>query len=368
MIKFLDLQAINAQYASELKRAAEDVIDSGWYLLGKHINEFEKNLSEYIGTSNSIAVANGLDALKIIIRAYKELGVFDEGDEIIVPSNTYIASILAVSENRLKPVFVEPDIDTYNLDISKIEEKINSRTKAIMVVHLYGRACWSEELEALATKYQLKIIEDNAQAFGAKWNGVMTGNLGDAAGFSFYPGKNLGALGDAGAVTAKDDLLAETVRTLANYGSKVKYHNQFQGYNSRMDEMQAAFLNVKMKYAEQEIAARRKVADYYLQNISNTSITLPQMPENPEEHVWHVFAIRHGQRNKLQAYLHDNGVQTLIHYPLPPHKQEAYDYMNGHSYPISEKIHGGILSLPISPVLSEEECSKVVSCLEQFKL
>ena len=278
-IKFLDLQKINAQYADELKQAASDVIDSGWYLLGERVKQFETHLADFIGVKHAIGVANGLDALRLILKAYKEMGIMQEGDEIIVPANTYIATILAITDNRLKPVLVEPDINTYNLDISLIEQHITSRTRAIMVVHLYGQACWSTELENIAKKYKLKIIEDNAQAIGAIWNGKRTGSLGDAAGFSFYPGKNLGALGDSGAVTTNNDRLAEVVRALANYGSKVKYHNEYQGLNSRLDEIQAAFLDIKLKYIDVENQRRREIAQYYCENIKHPEIILP-MPEN----------------------------------------------------------------------------------------
>ena len=260
MVKFLDLQKINAQYNDELKRAAAEVIDSGWYLLGSRVSSFETALCEYLGVKHSIGVANGLDALRLILKAYIELGVMKEGDEVIVPANTYIASILAITDNRLKPVLVEPDISTYNLDISLVEKHITERTKAIMVVHLYGRVCWSDELTAIARKYNLKIIEDNAQAIGAEWNGHKSGALGDAAGLSFYPGKNLGALGDAGAVVTNDDQLADVVRALGNYGSRVKYKNDYQGLNSRLDELQAAFLEVKLKYLDAENTHRRKIA------------------------------------------------------------------------------------------------------------
>src|SRR5665647_1633666 len=291
MIKFLDLQKINAQYAAELKEATARVIDSGWYLLGDEVANFEAHLAEYIGVKHAIGVANGLDALRLILKAYIEMGVMAEGDEIIVPANTYIASILAISDNRLKPVLVEPDINTYNLDISLIEKHITSRTKAIMVVHLYGRVCWSEELETIAKKYNLKIIEDNAQAIGAEFSYQSaainqqllvkkSGALGDAAGFSFYPGKNLGALGDAGAVTTNDDELAITIRALANYGSKQKYVHEFQGLNSRMDEIQAAVLDVKLRYLNIENQRRREIAQYYCSHINNEKLTLPLITDN----------------------------------------------------------------------------------------
>lgn len=373
MIKFLDLQTINAQYQDELKQIATEVIDSGWYLLGERVKQFEKNLAKYIGVKHVIGVANGLDALRLILKAYIEMGIMQEGNEVIVPANTYIASILAISDNRLKPVLVEPDIKTYNLDISLIEQHITPRTRAIMVVHLYGQVCWSEELEVLAKKHNLKIIEDNAQAIGAEWNGLKTGALGDTAGFSFYPGKNLGALGDAGAVTTNDDELAEAVRVIANYGSKIKYQNQYQGLNSRLDEMQAAFLNVKLKYLDAENQRRIEIAHYYCANIKNKTIVLPstidQSPITNHQsliHVWHLFVIRTSHRDKLQKHLNKNGIQTLIHYPIPPHKQQAYQNWNNQSLPITEKIHQEILSLPISPVLSMDDTQYIVEIINNF--
>jgi len=412
MIKFLDLQKINVQYADELKQAAAEVIDSGWYLLGERVKQFETNLSNYIGVKHAIGVANGLDALRLILKAYIEMGIMQEGDEVIVPANTYIASILAITDNRLKPVLVEPDINTYNLDISLVEQHITPRTRAIMVVHLYGQVCWSEELEAIAKKHNLKIIEDNAQAIGAIYTpnntcpersrreqrttlamsevegNKKTGSLGDAAGFSFYPGKNLGALGDSGAITTNDDQLTEIVRALGNYGSKQKYINEYQGSNSRLDEIQAAFLNIKLKYLDAENQRRREIAQYYLDNITNPLLILPtqatlalsvvkgntkhqtpntkQRTTNNLTHVWHLFVIRTKHRNKLQAYLTKNGIQTLIHYPIPPHRQLAYIEWNELHYPISEKIHNEVMSLPMSPILSESEVLKIIECLNIF--
>ena len=365
MIKFLDLQKINAQYADELKQVAAEVIDSGWYLLGDRVKQFESNLIAFQGGGHAIAVANGLDALRLILKAYVELGFIQEGDEVIVPSNTYIASVLAITDNNLVPVLVEPDLDTYNLDLELIESKITSKTKAIMVVHLYGRVCWSEQLADLAQKHNLKLIEDNAQAIGAKWNGIRTGNLGDAAGFSFYPGKNLGALGDSGAVTTKDKELAYVIRALANYGSAQKYVNQYQGLNSRMDEMQAAFLNVKLPYVDAEIANRRAVANYYLEHIKNPKIILPNTGLEVE-HVWHLFVIRTSMRDELQAYLQENNIQTLIHYPIPLYKQKCYFNMIDINFPITDQIHNEVLSLPISPVMTNEEVQKVVKVINNF--
>lgn len=373
MIKFLDLQKINAQYADELKQAAAAVIDSGWFLMGERLNSFENKLATYIGASYAIGVANGLDALRLILKAYIELGIMREGDEVIVPANTYIASVLAVSDNNLKPILVEPNTTHYNLDIDLIEKQITAKTKAIMVVHLYGQVCWSESLVALAKKYNLKIIEDNAQAIGAEWNGIKTGALGDAAGFSFYPGKNLGALGDAGAVTTSDPKLAEMVRTLGNYGSRKKYVNEFQGLNSRLDEIQAAFLEVKLKYIDKENQYRQKLASLYLNGIKNSQLILP-IPNNQDfeyaknkEHVWHLFVIRTKHRAQLQAYLETNGIQTLIHYPIPPNKQLAYKALNHLDYALTNTIHDEVLSLPLSPVMSEAEVKKVIEVLNVFK-
>jgi len=367
MIKFLDLQKVNAQYADQLKKVAAEVIDSGWYLLGDQVKEFEQGLEAFQEGGNAIAVANGLDALRLIFKAYKELGILQDGDEVIVPANTYIASVLAITDNNLVPVLIEPDLSTYNLDLNLIESKITSKTKVIMVVHLYGRVCWSSELEILAQKYNLKIVEDNAQAIGARWQGMRTGNLGDAAGFSFYPGKNLGALGDSGAVITKDAELANTIRTLANYGSSQKYVNQFQGLNSRMDEMQAAFLNVKLSQVDREATLRREVANNYIKNIKNDNIILPDAGKF-DEHVWHLFVIRTKNRNELQSYLFEKGIQTLIHYPIPLYKQECYKYMSNISLPITEQIHEEVMSLPISSVLTHEEILKIVEVINCYKL
>ena len=372
MIKFLDLKKINAQYADELKQAAADVIDSGWYLLGKKLELFEKNLAGFLGVKFVVGVSNGLDALRLIFRAYIEMGIMKKGEEVIVPANTYIATILAISDNGLKPILVEPDINTYNLDISLVEQHITKRTKAIMVVHLYGRVCWSEELEKIAKKHNLKIIEDNAQAIGAKWKNKRTGALGDAAGNSFYPGKNLGALGDAGAVTTNDEKLAKTIRAIANYGSEKKYYNIYQGLNCRMDELQAAFLSVKLKYLDAENKRRREIAQYYCENITNQNIILPQINNcslpiiNWESHVWHLFVIRCKDREILQDYLTKNGIQTLIHYPLPPHKQKAYKEWNNMVLPITEQIHNEAISLPISPIINKKDYMIIADKLNEL--
>lgn len=369
-ISFLNLQQINAQYADELKAAAARVIDSGWYLLGNELAQFEEQLAHYVGVKHAIGVANGLDALRLILRAYIEMGVLKEGDEVIVPANTYIASILAITENRLIPILVEPDMNTYNLDLTRIERHITERTKAIMVVHLYGRVCWSEELEAIADTYNLKLIEDNAQAIGAEYitnDGKMkkTGSLGNAAGFSFYPGKNLGALGDAGAVTTNDDELAVLIRALGNYGSKQKYVNEYQGLNSRLDELQAAFLNVKLKYLDSENKARIKVAQFYKVNITNTNVVLPNSL-NGLDHVWHLFVIRHARRDALQNYLAIRGIQTLIHYPIPPHEQRCYTGLVTESMPITQKIQAEVLSLPMSAVLTSAEQKRIIYTINAF--
>jgi len=387
MIPFLSLKGINAQYAEELNKVAGEVIDSGWYLMGERVKIFEQRLAEFIGVKHTISCANGLDALRIIIRAYKEMGFFAEDDEIILPANTYIASILAITDNRLKPVLAEPNIQTYNLDIDKVVSLITPRTKAIMVVHLYGQTCWNNELEQIAKKYNLKIIEDNAQAIGAYYipqnsfehdnkdlqTYKRTGSLGDAAGFSFYPGKNLGALGDAGAITTNDDTLAAVCRSLSNYGSTQKYINEYQGYNSRMDEIQAAFLTVKLKYIDAENQRRREIAQFYCENIKHPYIILPnnglnKLFKNPFSlsHVWHLFVIRHKQRDKLQRYLLEKGVQTLIHYPIPPHKQKAYKKLNYLSLPITETIHKEVLSLPISSIHSFNDLCLITSAINLY--
>lgn len=361
MIKFLDLYKMNEQYRSDIDTAIKRVLDSGWYLLGKEDDNFEQNFAKYCGAKHAIGVANGLDALNLIIRAFE----FEAGSEIIVPANTYIASILAISENDCTPILVEPDIETYNINPDLIEEKITPKTKAIMVVHLYGQAVEMDKIWALAKKYDLKIIEDSAQAHGAIYQDKLVGNLADASGFSFYPGKNLGCLGDGGAVTTNDDELAKKVRALRNYGSFVKYQNVYQGLNSRLDEIQAAVLDVKLKGLDKDNQRRRQIAKYYQENIKNPLLVLP-FAKSESAHVWHIFAIRADNREALQNYLTQNQVQTLIHYPIPPHKQEAYKQWNNLEYPITEKIHREILSLPISPVMSDDEVLRVVNVINSF--
>ncbi|SHL63874.1 dTDP-4-amino-4,6-dideoxygalactose transaminase [Chryseobacterium carnipullorum] len=366
MINFLDLKKINLTYQEEIEDKLLSVFRSGWYLLGNELKNFETNLASYIGSEYALGVANGLDALRLIFRAYIQLGIMKAGDEVIVPANTYIASVLALSDNGLIPVFVEPDVNTYNIDITKIEEKISSKTKAILIVHLQGRIVFSEELKNIAEKYHLKIVEDNAQAIGAEWNGIKSGNLGDAAGFSFYPGKNLGALGDAGAVTTNDKELFETIRAVANYGSNQKYVNIYKGLNSRLDEIQAAVLDVKLKYIGHENGTRREIAKRFISEINNPKIILPANPADENEHVWHVFVIRTEKRDELQAYLTEKGIHTIIHYPIPPHKQEAYKEYNDLSFPITEKMHDQVLSLPISSVLEEEEIQTIIKAVNDF--
>lgn len=361
MIKFLDLYKINERQRPEIDAAVKRVLDSGWYLLGKENERFSADFAKFCGVKHVIPVGNGLDALRLIIKAYG----FGKGDEIIVPANTYIATILAISDNGCTPILVEPDINTYNINPDLVEAAITEKTKAIMVVHLYGQAVEMEKIWALAKKYNLKVIEDAAQAHGAAYQGRKTGNLGDAAGFSFYPGKNLGAIGDAGAVTTNDDELADKIAALRNYGSKVKYQNLYQGLNSRMDELQAAILDAKLPLLEKDNERRREIADYYRQHITNPKIVLPKSKFR-EGHVFHVFAVRTAERDRFQRYLSENGVQTVIHYPVPPHKQPAYKELNHLSFPITEQIHREIISLPISPVMSQEEIEQLVEIVNKF--
>ncbi|NJY63943.1 aminotransferase [Salinimicrobium sp. CDJ15-81-2] len=367
MIKFLDLQKVNAEYEQELKEAAARVIDSGWYLLGKELQSFEENYAKFCGTRYAIGVANGLDALRLIFRGYIELGVMEPGDEIIVPANTYIASVLAITDNCLKPIMVEPNIGTFNLDSSRIEEVLTSRTKAILTVHLYGQNSVDTKMLSICKLHNLKLIEDAAQSHGASWNGKITGSIGDAAGHSFYPGKNLGALGDAGAVTTNDEKLNTTVKALRNYGSLQKYQNIYRGFNSRMDEIQAAFLNVKLRFQLREIEARRRTADYYLRTIRNPLVELPTVID-PLGHVWHLFVLKTKFRDELRKKLEKNGIETLIHYPIPPHKQDAYSQYKNYDLKITEKIHHEVLSLPISPVMSANDEVEVAKVINAFAL
>lgn len=371
MIPFLDLKAINAQYRDELTTACARVIDSGWYISGNELDRFEKEFSSYCGSKHAIGVANGLDALTLTLRAWKELGKLKEGDEVIVPANTYIASILAVSANGLVPVLVEPDLATYNLCPKNTEAALTSKTRAILPVHLYGQLADMPAIMDIAERHNLLVLEDSAQAHGASINGKKAGNWGDASGFSFYPGKNLGALGDAGAVTTNDDELADTLKALRNYGSHEKYKNLFKGVNSRLDEIQAAMLSVKLRYLDTEITHRRAVAAAYFQGINNPEIVLPfeNLTHNIQQessHVWHLFVIRSKQREALQKHLVSQGVQTLVHYPVPPHQQQAYKEWNKRSFPVTEKIHQQVLSLPIGPAMNKKQISAVINACNSF--
>ncbi len=361
MIKFLDLHKINERFRNEIDLRIKKVLDSGWYLLGKEDETFENNFAKFCGVRHCIGCANGLDALNLIIKGYG----FKDGDEIIVPANTYIASILAITMNGCIPVLVEPDIKTYNINPDLIEAAITPKTKAIMVVHLYGQAVQTEKIWDITNRYGLKIIEDSAQAHGAMYNGKKTGNLGDASGFSFYPGKNLGCLGDGGCITTNDDELAAKIRAIRNYGSNVKYHNIYKGINSRLDEIQAAVLDVKLKHLDADNMCRREISKYYKENIKNPEIILPET-YSENAHVWHIFAVRTKDRDKLQNYLTENDIQTLIHYPTPPHKQECYKEWNNLSFPVTEEIHKTILSLPISPVMEDDEVKKVVEVINGY--
>lgn len=366
MIKFLDLQKITLKYSDEIHEAVSRVIDAGWYLQGKENENFESDYSSYIGTKYAIGCANGLDALILIFRAYIELGIMQPGDEVIVPANTYIASILAISENGLIPVLVEPSFDTLQIDDTKIEEAITEKTKAILIVHLYGQCAYTDKIGSICKEFNLKLVEDNAQAHGCLFHGRKTGSLGDAAGHSFYPGKNLGALGDAGAVTTNDEKLAQIVRAVANYGSHKKYVFKYCGRNSRLDEIQAAILSVKLKHLDEDASIRKSIAKYYIENINNSLIVVPVV-NDWNAHVFHIFTVLTKKRDKLQKYLADSGVQTIIHYPIPPHKQECYKDWNNLSFPITEQIHNEELSLPMSPVMTEEEIKKIVELINHFR-
>ena len=368
MIKYLPLKQINDRYDAELREAVGRVMDSGWYLKGEHTQRFEKNYAAYIGTKYCVGVANGLDALTLILRAYIEKGVMESGDEVIVPANTFIASILSISDCGLTPVLVEPCIDTFQIDDSQIEEVITERTKALMIVHLYGRCAYTEKIGMICKKHQLKLIEDNAQAHGCfapmdngQWR--RTGSLGDAAAHSFYPGKNLGALGDAGAVTTNDKELAQIIEELGNYGSSKKYVFDYQGRNSRLDEIQAAMLDVKLRHLDEDNQRRQAIADYYINNVKHPEILLP----TPSQSVYHIFPILCERRDELQQYLKENGVETMIHYPIPPHKQACYKEWNDLSFPITERIHRQELSLPCHPAMKQEEADQIVSLLNRFR-
>lgn len=366
-VKFLELKQITDKYSEEIHEAVRRVIDSGWYLQGEANARFETNYANYIGTKHCVGVANGLDALRLILRAYREQGVLQPGDEVIVPANTYIASILAITDNGLVPVLVEPSPETLQIDDRRIEAAITPRTKAIMIVHLYGRCAYTERIGEICRQHHLKLIEDNAQAHGCRYRGRRTGSLGDAAGHSFYPGKNLGALGDAGAVTTDDEELARIIRALANYGSEKKYVFAYRGLNSRLDEIQAAVLDVKLSHLEEDVELRKEVARYYIDHIRHPEVVVPQVSDW-EGHVFHIFPVLAARRDALQAYLAQQEIQTLVHYPVPPHKQACYAGWNGLSLPVTEDIHARELSLPMSPVLTPEEQAYVVDTINRFEV
>lgn len=364
-IPFLSLKDVTSLHGAEINEAVSRVVNSGWYLQGEENKRFENNYANYIGSKYCVGCANGLDALIWIFRAYIELGVMSPGDEVIVPANTYIATILAITENNLKPVLVEPKWNTLEIDDDKIEAAITGKTKAICIVHLYGRNAYTEKIGDLCRKYGLKLVEDNAQAHGCRYGDKRTGSIGDAAGHSFYPGKNLGALGDGGAVTTDDESLAETVRALANYGSQKKYVFKYTGRNSRLDEIQAAVLDVKLRHLDADNRHRQMIAAFYYDNIRNEQISLPdRLPD--ENNVYHLFPILCSERDKLKKYLENNGIGTVIHYPIPPHKQECYKGWNNLSFPVTERIHDCELSIPIGPTITLEEAGHIVELLNDF--
>ncbi|BEI21823.1 DegT/DnrJ/EryC1/StrS family aminotransferase [Vibrio fluvialis] len=366
-VDFLNLKKVNHSYHEELKAAAARVIDSGWYIQGKELENFEKEFAAYCGTKYAVGVANGLDALILVLRAWKELGKLQDGDEVIVQANTYIASVLAITNNNLVPVLVEPDENTFNLSVETLEQYITPRTKAILPVHLYGQISDMKGIMAVAEKHDLLVLEDSAQAHGAEMGGKRTGNWGHAAGFSFYPGKNLGALGDAGIVTTNDEELCQVLKALGNYGSHKKYQNEYQGTNSRLDEIQAAMLSVKLKHLPGETEIRQNIAQKYLAEMNNSLVILPQN-NVVKEHVWHLFVIRTEHRDELIRHLEREGISTLVHYPIPPHKQNAYKEFNHLSLPVTEKIHDQVLSLPISAVMSDEEVQAVIEAVNRFQV
>lgn len=365
VVPFLSLKDITNSYHDEIHEAVSRVIDSGWYLQGEETTLFESEYARYIGTKFCISCGNGLDALTLMLRAYKELGLLHDGDEIIVPANTYIATILAITENSLTPVLTEPRLDTLQIDPERIEKNITSRTRAVMIVHLYGRLAYTERIGELCKKHDLLLLEDNAQAHGCHYNNQLTGAIGDAAAHSFYPGKNLGALGDAGAVTTNNKELAKTIRSLGNYGSSKKYIFQYQGYNSRIDEIQAAILRVKLRHLDEANTLRQKIASYYYENINNPLITLPSRLSS-EENVYHIFPVLCRKRDEFQQYLNNNGIQTVIHYPIPPHLQQCYSEWNHFSFPVTEHIANEELSLPISPALTLEQVTYVTDTVNEF--
>ncbi|MDG2536322.1 DegT/DnrJ/EryC1/StrS family aminotransferase [Dyella jiangningensis] len=364
-VPFLSAKDMNARHADELKAAAARVIDSGWYILGEEVVAFEREFAAYCGVRHAVGVGNGLDALSLILRGYKELGLLREGDEVIVPGNTFIASFLAITENRLVPVPVEPDPTTFNLDPARVEDAIGPRTRAIMAVHLYGQLADMAALSAVTRQHGLLLVEDAAQAHGASSEGRKAGAWGDAAGFSFFPTKNLGALGDGGAVVTDDDALANRVAALRNYGSETKYHHVCQGINSRLDEMQAALLRVKLKYLDEDIALRRAVARSYLAAIRHPNVLLPTVLDE-ERHAWHLFVVRSDRRDALQRHLQHHGVQSQVHYPVPPHLQPAYPRLHDLRLPLTERLHREVLSLPMGPTLDEDAIHQVIDACQAF--
>ncbi|WP_233842879.1 DegT/DnrJ/EryC1/StrS family aminotransferase [Dyella sp. 2HG41-7] len=365
-VPFLSLRDVHARYADELKAAASRVIDSGWYVLGEEVPAFEREFAAYCGVRHAVGVGNGLDALSLILRGYKELGFLHDGDEVLVPANTFIASFLAITTNGLVPVPVEPDPASFNIDAACAKAAIGSRTRAVMAVHLYGQLADMTALTALARRHGLLLIEDAAQAHGAMCDRQKAGAFGDAAAFSFFPAKNLGALGDGGAVVTNDTALAKCVAALRNYGSQTKYHHLFQGLNSRLDEIQAAMLRVKLKYLDEDTARRRHVACRYREGIHHPHIQLPSAISE-ERHVWHLFVVRCAYRDALQRHLQANGIQAQVHYPVPPHRQPAYPSLHGLSLPLTEALHREVLSLPISPVMSEDEVDAVIDACQTFE-
>ena len=379
MIRFLDLQKVTACHAEEYHEAMRQVVDSGWFLQGEQTRAFESAYASFIGTRHCIGVGNGLDALTLIYRAYIEMGRMQPGDEVLVPANTFIASILAITENGLRPVLVEPNKDTLEIDEELLEQHVTSRTRSLMLVHLYGRCAWTERIAAFCRDHNLLLVEDNAQAHGCKvtkyqsdkvtkyQSDKVTGALGHAAGHSFYPGKNLGSMGDSGAVTTDDDELAAVIRALGNYGSSEKYVSDYKGRNSRIDELQAAFLQVKLKYLNSDNARRQQIGRRYEQEISNPLVWLPR-PMADGENVYHLFPVFSAERDALQQYLMEHGVETLVHYPVPPHRQKCYSEWNNLSLPITEQLSREELSLPMSPVLTDEEVSEVIRLVNEFKV
>ena len=367
MLKYFDLQRYTAQHREQLQEVVRRVVDSGWYLLGNEVKAFEKAYAQYIGTSHCVACGNGLDALSLIFKAYIEKGMLRPGDEILVPANTYIASIISITSNGLLPVLVEPHADTFQIDAQQMAKHIGKRTKALLVVHLYGKCAFTDELLSICEEHQLLMIEDNAQAHGCLWKGRRTGSVGHAAAHSFYPGKNLGALGDAGGVTTNDEELANIVRALGNYGSSKKYVFDYVGLNSRMDEMQAAVLCEKLKWLDQDNERRVAIATKYVDGIQNTAITLPTK-DYLANNVFHIFPVLCAKRDLLQRELHQRGIETIIHYPIPPHKQKCYSEWNAFALPITERIHREELSLPLNPTMTNEEVEMVISQVSDIRL